>query len=265
MWRFRFLIKGSEQELKWLNKLAKRGWCLAGIHGNWYRFKHVRTTFRIFSEYVPSELVTEITKANRIFQVLATVQVKKPDIQVVYTGSDRPEVIQAQVSPGDLKMRLDVALGMRDKTLNTMNVFIFLGVGFLGVLPFLLQNDNQLVLFQLYILFALCVLLCFWLSAKNLQKQIVILRRETRDYDGAWMPTMHVYIEPLPAELDTEALKSVGRWRLVGHTRKNGYSYELQTLASESEIKQVLRPVVPSEATVYVVSWLGLAPIGWFI
>lgn len=265
MWRFRFLIKGSEQELKWLNKLAKRGWCLAGIHGNWYRFKHVRTTFRIFSEYVPSELVTEITKATQIFQVLATVQVKKPDIQVVYTGSDQPEVIQTQVSPGDPKMRLDVALGMRDKAMNTINLLIFLGVVFFGALIFMMQNGNQLLMIQLYMLVGIYVLFRFWRSAKNLQQQIVVLRRETRDYDGAWMPTMHVYIEPLTAELDTEALKSLGRWRLVGHSRKGGYLYDLQTLASESEIKQVLRPVVLNEATVNVVSWLGLAPIGWFI
>lgn len=265
MWRYRFLIKGSEQELNWLNRLARRGWRLAGIRGNWYRFKHVSTTFRIFSEYVPSELVAEMTKANQLFQVLATVQVKNPDIQVVYTGSDRPEVLQAQVSPGDPKMRLTVALGMRDNAMNTINLLIYLGVGFFGVLIFTMQNGNQLLISQLYMLFGIAVLFRFWLSAKNLQNQIAILRRDTRDYDGAWMPTMHVYIDPLKTEIDTDALKSLGRWQLVGHSRKGGYWYDLQTLASESEIKQVLRPVVPDDATVNVISWLGLAPIGWFI
>lgn len=265
MWRYRFLIKGSEQELKWLNKLAQHGWCLAGLRGNWYHFKHVKTTFRIFSEYVPSELVAEMTKSNHLFQVLATVQVQKPDIQVVYTGSDRPEVVAAQVSPGDPKMRLEVALGMRDKAMNTINLLVYLGVGFFGVLIFTMQTGNQLLISQIYMLIGVYVLFRFWWSAKNLQNQIVILRRDTREYDGAWLPTMHVYIEPLRDGIDTDTLKSLGRWHLVGHSRKGGYWYDLQTLATESEIKQVLRPIVPTETTVSVISWLGLAPIGWII
>ena len=265
MWRYRFLIKGSVQELKWLNRLAQHGWLLSKIRGNWYHFKHVKTTFRLFSEYVPTELVAEITQANRLFQVLATVQVKKPDIQVVYTGSDRPEVLQAHVSPGDPQMRLKVALGMRDQAMNTINLLIYLGVGFFGVLIFTMQNGNQLLIAQIYMLFGMYVLFRFWLSAKNLQKQIVILRRDTRDYDGAWLPTMHVYIDPLQTDLDTDALKSLGRWRLVGHSRKGAYWYDLQTLASESEIKQVVKPLIPAEAKVAVISWLGLAPLGWII
>jgi len=76
---------------------------------------------------------------------------------------------------------------------------------------------------------------------------------------------MHVYIEPLKDGINTDTLKSLGRWHLVGHSRKGGYWYDLQTLATESEIKQVLRPIVPTETKVNVISWLGLAPIGWII
>ncbi|BDZ29672.1 hypothetical protein RA086_00675 [Lactiplantibacillus sp. WILCCON 0030] len=265
MWRYRFLIKGSGQELTWLNKLAKSGWLLAGIHGNWYHFKHVKQIYRLFSEYVPTEFVAEITQANQVFQVLATVQVEKPDIQVVYTGSDQPEVVAAQVSPGDPRMRLKVALGMRDKALNMINLLIYLGVGFLGVLIFTMTSGAQLLLAMIYVFFGIYVIFRFFLSAKNLQNQIVILRRETQSYDGAWMPTMHVFLEPLKTDLDTDALKSLGRWHLVGRSHKGMCWYDLQTLASESEIKQVLRPVVPTETTVNVMSWLGLAPLGWII
>jgi len=183
----------------------------------------------------------------------------------VYTGSTQPEVVAAQVSPGDPQMRLKVALGMRDKAMNTMNLIIYLGVGFLAVLVFTMNNPIQMDLIGAYALIGLLVAFRFVLSAKNLQKQIAILRRDTQSYDGAWMPTMHVFIDPLTTDLDTEALKSLGRWQLVGHSRKGAYWYDLQTLASESEIKQVLHPVVPTDATVNVMSWLGMAPIGWFL
>lgn len=52
MWRHRFLIKGSEQELAWLNAQAQRRYLLMAIHGNWYQFKKVPTIYRVFSEYV---------------------------------------------------------------------------------------------------------------------------------------------------------------------------------------------------------------------
>ncbi|MFC6200296.1 hypothetical protein ACFP1L_00130 [Lactiplantibacillus nangangensis] len=265
MWRYRFLIKGSVQELNWLNRLAKHGWLLSKIRGNWYHFKHVKTHFRIFSEYVPTDLVAEVTATTQIFKVLATVRVKQPDVQVIYTGSDQSTVLQAQVSPGDPQMRLNVALGMRDKAMNTMNLALFLGVIFLGVLVFTINSSRQVDLIGVYAIIGLFVGARFAWTAKNLQKQIVTLRRETEQYDGAWMPTMHVYISPLKAEIDTEALKSLGRWHLVGHSRKGVYWYDLETLASESEIKQVLQPIVPAGTTVNVLSWLGLAPLGWFI
>lgn len=42
MWRHRFLIKGSEQELAWLNAQANRRYLLTAIRGNWYQFKKLQ-------------------------------------------------------------------------------------------------------------------------------------------------------------------------------------------------------------------------------
>ena len=76
------------------------------------------------------------------------------------------------------------------------------------------------------------------------------------------MPT-----NPLTADLDVEsaALKSLGRWTLVGHSKKGQYGYDLQTLANEQEIKQSLQADIPATTTVSVFSWLGLAPVLWFV
>lgn len=78
---------------------------------------------------------------------------------------------------------------------------------------------------------------------------------------------MHVFVSALTADLDTEkpALKSLGRWALVGHSKKGQYWYDLQTLANATEIKQTLRPFVATDTNVNVLSWLGLAPLGWFV
>ncbi|KLD56933.1 hypothetical protein WP50_37420 [Lactiplantibacillus plantarum] len=107
----------------------------------------------------------------------------------------------------------------------------------------------------------------YLMTAHRLQNQISQLRRDTEQYDGAWMPTMHVFVSALTADLDTEepALKSLGRWTLVGHSKKGQYWYDLQTLANAAEIKQTLRPFVATDTNVNVLSWLGLAPLGWFV
>ena len=77
MWRHRFLIKGSEQELAWLNAQAQRHYLLMTIHGNWYQFKKVPTIYRVFSEYVPQAIAADMSNSNSAFQVLAQVQVQQ--------------------------------------------------------------------------------------------------------------------------------------------------------------------------------------------
>lgn len=270
MMRYRFLIKGSAQELAWLNREASRGWLLSAIKGNWYHFKKVDQTYRLFSEYVPTEVATAMTADQQLFQVLATVQVQKPDIQVVYTGTDEPALMETPITPGDPQMRLQVALNLRDKALNTINVMIFVGVVGLGVAAYAMVNDdsgNSALAFFLYLLFMIWAVLRFVKVGKNLQTQIVKLRRDTLDYDGAWMPTMHIFLTSMLTDLDTETptLASLGRWHLVGHSDKGEYWYDLQTLASEAEIAQSIKPCIPKTVQINVVSWLGLAPLGWFI
>ncbi|WP_318767376.1 hypothetical protein [Lactiplantibacillus carotarum] len=267
MWKHRFMIKGSAQELAWLNRLAARKYLLVGIWNSWYHFKRVDQPYRIFSEYVASDLVTEMTKSDHLFKVLATYHVTEPDIQVVYTGTADAAVQKSRVAPGDPEMRLQVGLHMRDQALNTVNVFIYSVVAVWGLLLILALNrggDVGLSVWGLTLVGAGLVVLRLYLAAKQLQKQIVILRRDTNSYDGAWMPTMHVFIDPLKADLDTAPLKDLGRWSLVGRGKHGTYWYDLQTLASESEIKASIKPYVAPTTQVNVISWLGLAPLGWF-
>lgn len=270
MWRHRFLIKGSEQELAWLNAQANRRYLLTAIRGNWYQFKKVATRYRIFSEYVPQAVVADLNKHNSVFKVLAKVQVQEPDIQIVYTGSDQPALQQKTVTSGNPKVRLQVALHLRDQAMNTINVSLYAGVFVWG--PFLIlilrQGNTDLIgVWILLLLIGILAVLGLYRTANNLQKQISQLRRDTEQYDGAWLPTMHVFVKGLSAELDTEVptLKSLGRWTLVGHSKQGLYWYDLQTLATTSEIKQALQPFVSTDTSVDVLSWLGLAPVGWFV
>jgi len=270
MWKHRFLIKGSQQETEWLNRLAKKHYLLTGIRGNWYQFKRVEASYRVFSEYVSQDVVTAMTEENTAFKVLVTVQLQDPDVQVVYTGSDQPELQTTMMAPSDPQMRLKVALHLRDQAMNTINLSLFAGVVVWGsMIIFAIQQGSDTfiswaVLLSLVGLFAL---LRLYRAAHNLQKQIVQLRRDTDEYDGAWMPTMHVFINQLTADLDIESadLKSLGRWTLVWHSKKGQYWYDLQTLANEQEIKQSLQVDIPTTATVNVFSWLGLAPVMWFV
>ncbi|WKF81577.1 hypothetical protein [Lactiplantibacillus plantarum] len=149
----------------------------------------------------------------------------------MYTGSDQPALQQTTMAPTDPKVRLQVALQLRDQAMNTINLSLYAGV----------------VVWGLFL--------------------ILILHQGDTDLIGVWMPTMHVFVSALTADLDTEepALKSLGRWTLVGHSKKGQYWYDLQTLANAAEIKQTLRPFIATDTNVNVLSWLGLAPLGWFV
>ncbi|WP_161048286.1 hypothetical protein [Lactiplantibacillus plantarum] len=270
IWRHRFLIKGSEQELAWLNAQAQRRYLLMAIHGNWYQFKKVPTIYRVFSEYVPQAIAADMSNSNSAFQVLAQVQVQQPDVQIVYTGSDQPALQQTTMAPTDPEVRLQVALQLRDQAMNTINLSLYAGVVVWGLFLILIlhQGDTDLIgVWMLMLLVGLLAVLGLYRTAHRLQNQISQLRRDTEQYDGAWMPTMHVFVSALTADLDTEepALKSLGRWTLVGHSKKGQYWYDLQTLANAAEIKQTLRPFIATDTNVNVLSWLGLAPLGWFV
>ncbi|MCT0162305.1 hypothetical protein [Lactiplantibacillus pentosus] len=270
MWRHRFLIKGSEQELTWLNSLAARHHLLTGIHGNWYQFKKVEPTYRVFSEYVAQDVSTTVTDRNSAFQVLTTVPVKGANVDVIYTGSDQPSLQQTKLAPSDPQMRLKVALQLRDQAMNTINLSLYAGVIVWGLfLVFLIQRQQLDLLgpWLLLLLVGLLAILGLYRISGRLQSQISQLRRETEQYDGAWMPTMHVFVSPLAAELDVEVpeLKSLGRWTLVGHDKRGKYWYDVQTLASTAEIKQVIQSVTADQVHIDIFSWLRLAPVGWFV
>ncbi|AVK61736.1 hypothetical protein C5Z25_08070 [Lactobacillus sp. CBA3605] len=263
MRRYRTMIKGSATELTWLNKMAQKGWLLAGITGNWYQFTATKAHYRLFSEYVNTEVVTALTGKPAIFEILATVPLKAPKMQVIYTGSTQPEVQQARVDQQDAQIQLKIVLGMRAHQLNLMNIAIYAGLVIIIALLFIMGVQRFDSVFGPIILIELALIGFRALRAKKLQRVANQLRVRTQNYDGAWKPTMHIFLKKMPADLDVEKLASLGDWMLVGNDKKGTYWYDLHTLASEAEIRAALKPVLPAGVTVNVMSWLGLAPIGF--
>ncbi|AVK64302.1 hypothetical protein C5Z26_09330 [Lactobacillus sp. CBA3606] len=264
MQRYRTMIKGSATELTWLNKMAQKGWLLAGIKGNWYQFTATTAHYRLFSEYVSTEVVPTLTSEAAIFEILATVPLKAtPKMQVIYTGSTQPDIQHARVDQQDAQIQLKIVLGMRAHQLNLMNIAVYAGLLMVIALIFSLgvQQSDTVIWPVIFIWLALIGFRV--LRAKKLQRVANQLRVRTQNYDGAWKPTMHIFLKKMPADLDVEKVASLGDWMLVGNDKQGTYWYDLHTLASEAEIRTALKPVLPAGVTVYVMSWLGLAPIGF--
>lgn len=263
MRRYRMMIKGSKEELQWLNKQAQRGWLLSGVRGNWYEFQATTKRYRLFSEYVTPDVATEMAGRDPIFELLARAQLKDPAIQVIYTGSTQPEVQKARVNSTDAQMQLKLALALRGHLLNVMNIVLFSGLGLAIILIF-----TNLFPVSMTTPYLVVWLGCAYIPARaaaRIHRQSNALRVQTQQYDGAWKPTMHVFLKNMSAELDLEKVAELGDWTLVGHDKKGFYWYDLHTLASTTEIKQTLQPVVGPDVDVTVMSWLGLAPIGFII
>jgi len=261
MWRYKVMIKGSEQELKWLNQMAQRGRLLQKVRGNWYQFKATAEKYRLFSEYVTADVATEIQGEDSPFEELTTLQLNDPDVQVIYTGSTRVTMQQTRVDHHDASLQLKIALAQRGHFLNIMNAIIFVGLGLLIVLIF--TNNISENLGGLYVLLWILIGGHPALQASRIHQQSNALRVITQQYDDAWRPTMHVFLKHMPGDLDTEKLASLGAWDFVGKDHKGMYWYDLRTLASEAEIKQAVEAVVDTDVTVTIVSWLGLAPLGY--
>ncbi|RRK10889.1 DUF2812 domain-containing protein [Lactiplantibacillus garii] len=261
MRRYKLAIKGSEEELKWLNQLAQRGWLLTRVHGNWYQFSRTEQTYRLFSEYVTDDVVPDAHQPSGPFEILATCHLKNPDVRVLYTGTPQAQLGDARIDAGDATLQLKIALALRGHLLNIMNGLIILGVlTIVGLLYFNLVPEDAydwIVFGWLVISFTPAVI------AGKVHQRANALRVRTNDYEGAWMPTQHVFLKNMPSELDTDKVKSIGEWALVGHDKKGTYWYDVRSLASLAEIKQTLRPVVGNSVEISIVSYLGLAPIGY--
>jgi len=264
MRRYRTMIKGSSKELTWLNKLAAKGWLLTQVHGNWYDFDRTTAHYRIFSEYVPNELVPTLAAHEQVFKVLAAAPLAVAAVQVVYTGSSAPKMQQPRVNRQDAPLQLKIAVAMRAHDLNVMNVFFFVGLVFIITAIFLTNDGIPNAVGEVILDTWLLIVVILAIRAIRVHFDVSRLRRETQNYDGAWLPTKHVFLKKLPAELETEKIDSIGTWQLVGHDKKGFYWYDVRTLASESEVRAAVKTIVPAETTVTVVGTLGLAPIGYF-
>ncbi|MDV2575403.1 hypothetical protein RYX41_00245 [Lactiplantibacillus plantarum] len=64
----------------------------AAYQGNWYQFQKTATRYQVFSEYVSGNVATEIDDQHTPFKLLARLQLTKPAVQVIYTGTAQTEL-----------------------------------------------------------------------------------------------------------------------------------------------------------------------------
>ena len=261
MWRYHVTVKGSDDELKWLNQQAQRGQRLCRITGNWYQFQATKTPVQLFSEYVTSEVATDIEASQPPFELVTKLHLKQPDVQVIYTATTQASLDVTRVDRQNAPLQLKVALAQRGHLMNVMNLRVVLGLLLAMILIyFRLMNDTWGGWYGLiWILFSFYPA---W-QASRIHKQANALRVVTQQYDDAWRPTMHVFLKNMAAPLEIEKVASIGQWQYVGQDHRGMYWYDVRTLASASEIKQTLQPALSRSVTVSIVSWLGLAPIGY--
>lgn len=261
MRRYRILVKGSPQELTWLNRLAQKGWLFTAVHGGWYEFKAVTATYRIFTEYVPVDVATETTPQS-VFQLLTTVTLNQPAVQVVYSASQHDPLKQADLTLlNDEDTQLKATLGLRSKLLSLADGWTIGSVILITILLAIFRGNGPAWLFKAIV--GVWFVVCAWLVIQILRvhRPAKRLRARLQDYDGAWRPTMHVFLTNMSAPLDLDQVGSLGNWRLVGQSKKGAYWYDVQTNASQAEIKQVVQPVVGADVKVDVMSFLGLWPL----
>lgn len=261
MRRYRTLIKGSATELVWLNRLAQKGWVLTKVHGNWYDFKKTNAHYRIFSEYVPNEVAADMAAAHdQVFQVLASTPLVVAPVQVVYSGSTRAEVAQTRVEQHNAPLELKIALAIRSHQLNVVSTFFYTGLVFIIIAIFVTHDAIPYEVQSWMGTIWLVITAVLALRSSRSHRIARQLRQETQNYEGAWQPTMHVFLKPFLTDLDTDKLESLGHWHLVGHG-KNVYWYDVETEASDAEVRQSVQKVVPANVTVTVVTSHGFAPI----
>ncbi|MCT4456399.1 hypothetical protein N7X57_00785 [Lactiplantibacillus paraplantarum] len=260
MWRYQMAVKGSEQELRWLNQQAQRGQLLRHIRGNWYQFQKTTMQYQVFSEYVSGAVATEIDDQHTPFKLLAQLQLTKPAVQVIYTGTAQAGLQGTRVDHQDAPLQLKIALAQRGHLLNVMNIRLVVGL-ILAVIVIGLNVSDNVASWGMFV-WLIFTFYPAW-QASRIHKQANALRVITQQYDDAWRPTMHVFLKNMSAELDTEKVTSLGAWVYVGQDHHGMYWYDLKTLASAMEIKQSLQPIVGDSVSISIVSWLGLAPIGF--
>lgn len=248
-------VKGSVAELQWLNDLATKGWLLQRVQGNWYTFERTTAHYRIFSEYVPTAIETDLMMGDKLFKLLATVPLAHQGIQVVYTGSTVAAMTRIQMVARNAALQLKLTVALRSKWLNLLNSWVLIGlIGLVGLLVSGVQWADW------YALLVSLIAILPVIKIGRLHKQVVTLRVQTQQYEDAWRPTMHVFLHHATA-LDLGQFDALGDWTLVGHSNQGDYWYDLRTLLNQREIQQALHQKLNDSVSVAVVSWLGLATI----
>ncbi|MCE6030384.1 hypothetical protein LL944_07220 [Lactiplantibacillus pentosus] len=183
MWRYHVTVKGSDDELKWLNQQAQRGQRLCRITGNWYQFQATKTPVQLFSEYVTSEVATDIEASQPPFELVTKLQLKQPDVQVIYTATTQASLDVTRVDRQNAPLQLKVALAQRGHLMNVMNLRVVLGLLLAMILIyFKLMNDAWGGWYGLiWILFSFYPA---W-QASRIHKQANALRVVTQQYDDA--------------------------------------------------------------------------------
>ena len=213
MWRYQMAVKGSEQELRWLNQQAQRGQLLRHIRGNWYQFQKTTMQYQVFSEYVSGAVATEIDDQHTPFKLLAQLQLTKPAVQVIYTGTAQAGLQGTRVDHQDAPLQLKIALAQRGHLLNVMNIRLVVGL-ILAVIVIGLNVSDNVASWGMFV-WLIFTFYPAW-QASRIHKQANALRVITQQYDDAWRPTMHVFLKNMSAELDTEKVTSLGGVGLRG-------------------------------------------------
>jgi len=261
MRRYRFFVKGSVQELKWLNRQAKKGWLLTAVQGWRYTFKAVTKDYQLFTEYVPMAVPTD-AQTGKVFQLLTVVSLPSLAVKVLYSASVQASLTTTPLKlTTDEKVELKVALGTRSRLQSVANWWTVGVVVLITGLLAAFKGEGPGWLFGIIVgtWFVVCIGL-YW-QILHIHRSTRQLRARLQDYSGAWRPTMHVFVTNLSAPLDVDRVASLGAWRLVGHSKSGAYWYDLQTTATQAEIKQTIQPLVSAQAHINVMSYLGLWPL----
>ncbi len=265
MKRIKFLLKGSEEEERWLNDYSRQGWELSNVGKYSYGFKKKENARNVNTNY-PLNMNNSDSERIRLIQEY---QIKNPPINVQYYFTTDKEKANSK-NKEDIILSSKIATNMREKMVKLQLSWAILGVLLLmvmmliltfsgaasqssiGVLGALLSNPVFWVLFLIWL-----VGLTFILKASGYYKRIdEKYRLLTKNFSGSVLDIKFVTITSSDKNLNMDLVKDLGNWQLV--SQKNGdFQYAVRTLISDNEIKQRVQTEVPDVKSVEFVKPVG--------
>ncbi|MFC6181079.1 hypothetical protein [Lactiplantibacillus daowaiensis] len=260
MQKYRFFLKGSAAEQRWLSRQAQHGWQLTAIDGYRYQFTAMTQPQVLRAEYVPATTVRAMTD---LFAGLVTYQFKQPAVAVVYA----PVNATARVVTADASQRLAVYRHARDVAINWLNGWV-VGLWLLMCAAVIgsAQGQSSVIWTTLLVggLSIAAVLMLIGMlvgghAALTCHRQVRALIQQTGDTKNTWQPTFHIFFQHQAQVPDTEKLAPLGKWLLTMHNQQGDYWFDVRTSLNQHELQTELKKVMQHQ-DFKVVSWLGLYP-----